>query len=72
MLPYQSPALRLGSTLPGRHNVMKTTAQTKGPPCPMYFFASSQKQKQFAAQQLPKSEMDLGVFIGSGRTSYPS
>ena len=45
---------------------MKITAQTKGPPCPMYFLASSQEHEQFAAQQLPKSEVDLGVFISSG------
>lgn len=72
ILLYQSPVLASGSTLSGRHHVMKITAQTKGLPCPMYFLASSQKHEQFAAQQLTKSDVDLSVFIGSGGTSCPS
>lgn len=72
VLVYQSTVLPSGSTLLSRHNVMKITAQTESPPCPRYFLASSQKHEQFAAQQLPTSEVDLGVFIGSGATSCPS
>lgn len=63
ILLHQSPVLPSGSTLAGRHNVMKLTAQTKGPPCPVYFLDSTQTYEHFAVQQLPSQRYLLVYFL---------